>query len=176
MSFQNGQVQEMETIGADRQWAVENNIESPYNILAMDDVNVDPGQYADLTYVELQISRIPKHGDDARWRLATHLKMFDDLADTLANKINEHLDKVDDILSAEQRQAVDNFVIGYNLGKSESEMNFPECHYVALGLELDYAITLGNLWRRGELLPKTNHPECDRLSDRLNQLTQRRSA
>ena len=51
-------------------------------------------------YIERQISRIPQYGDDSRWRLASYLNMFPDL-------------NPDGSLSAEQRQAVDSFVLGY---------------------------------------------------------------
>jgi hypothetical protein len=119
-------------------------------------------------YVDRQISRIPIYGDGSRWRLASHLDMFENLSS-------------DGSLTSEQRQAVDNFAIGYKYQAdintdSDSEMDFPECQYVALGLDLGSAIELGDSWRRGEWLPDIGHPECDRLSDRLNAMTNRRDA
>ena len=51
-------------------------------------------------YVDRQIARIPIYGDDSRWRLTSHLDMF------------EHLNP-NGSLTSEQRQAVDNFAIGW---------------------------------------------------------------
>jgi hypothetical protein len=85
----------------------------------------------------------------------------------------------DGILTAEQRQAVDNFAIGYQYqaeAEPDSEMDFPECQYVALGLDLGSAIELGDSWRRGEFLPDVGNAAVDRLSNRLNQMTNRREA
>lgn len=49
-------------------------------------------------YVKRQVDRIPKYGDDSRWRIADYLDLFgDDL-------------KRDGTLTPEQREAVDNFV------------------------------------------------------------------
>ena len=59
-------------------------------------------------YVDRQISRIPIYGDGSRWRLASHLDMFENL-------------NPDGSLTAEQRQAVDNFVIGWSIERSESD-------------------------------------------------------
>jgi len=118
-------------------------------------------------YVDRQIARIPVYGDDSRWRLASHLDMFENLAP-------------DGSLTPEQRQAVDNFAIGYQaLPEEESEggeMDFPECQYVMLGLNLGAAIELGDSWRRGEFLPDVGHPGADNLSNRLNQMQNRRDA
>jgi hypothetical protein len=112
-------------------------------------------------YIKRHIDRIPKYGDDSRYRLASHLDMF------------EHLSP-DGTLTPEQRQAVDNFAIGWQASDEEEcegcEMDFPECQYVALGLDLGSAIELGDSWRRGEWLPDIGHPAADRLSDRLNQM------
>lgn len=134
-------------------------------------------EYVDLDYVDLQISRIPEYGDDARWRLATHLSMFDNLPDRLSAAINNDLNsKADYLLSEEQRQAVDNFVIGYKLGSEQPEMPFPECQYAGVGLELKRAKKLGEKWRRGEWLPEIGHAQADLISDRLNRLSSQKKA
>lgn len=124
-------------------------------------------QTIDPDYVQRHIDRIPHYGDDSRYRLASHLDMF------------EHLNP-NGSLTEEQRQAVDNFAIGYQaIPEIESEgceMDFPECQYVMLGLDLGTAIELGDSWRRGEFLPDVGHPEADKLSNRLNQMQNRRDA
>ncbi|MEG4281002.1 hypothetical protein QUA62_26605 [Microcoleus sp. MON1_C1] len=56
-------------------------------------------------YIDRQIARIPQYGDDSRWRLASYLDMFADL-------------NPNGSLSPEQREAVDNFVLGYQYQKS----------------------------------------------------------
>lgn len=58
-------------------------------------------------YVDRQIARIPIYGDGSRWRLASHLDMFENL-------------NPDGSLTAEQRQAVDNFAIGWAIEHFES--------------------------------------------------------
>ena len=77
-------------------------------------MNLAPGTEADATpssrgivtdYVDRQIARIPVYGDDSRWRLASHLDMFENLSP-------------DGTLTHAQRQAVDNFVLGYQYQKS----------------------------------------------------------
>ena len=118
-------------------------------------------------YIKRHIQRIPHYGDDSRYRLASHLDMF------------EHLNP-NGSLTPEQREAVDNFAIGYQaLPEIESEgceMDFPECQYVMLGLDLGTAIELSDSWRRGEFLLAIGHPEADNLSNRLNQMQNRRDA
>lgn len=118
-------------------------------------------------YIKRHIQRIPHYGDDSRYRLASHLEMF------------EHLNP-NGSLTPEQREAVDNFAIGYQaLPEIESEgceMDFPECQYVMLGLDLGTAIELSDSWRRGEFLSAIGHPEADNLSNRLNQMQNRRDA
>jgi hypothetical protein len=78
-------------------------------------------------------------------------------------------------LTPEQREAVDNFVVGWQAPDREEcsgcEMDFPECQYVAVGLDLGSAHFLGDSWRRGELLPDIGHPATDRVSNRLKQMT-----
>jgi hypothetical protein len=87
---------------------------------------------------------------------------------------------VDGTLTPEQREAVDNFVIGWQAADVEEsqkdEMDFPECQYVAVGLDLGSAIELGDSWRRGEWLPDVGHPAADRVTNRLNQMQNRRDA
>jgi hypothetical protein len=117
-------------------------------------------------YIKRHISRIPKYGDDSRYRLASHLDMFENL-------------NVNGTLTPEQRQAVDNFAHGYQYqaeAEPDSEMDFPECQYVLLGLDFGTAIELGDSWRRGEFLPDVGHPAVDRLTARLNQMKNRREA
>jgi hypothetical protein len=85
----------------------------------------------------------------------------------------------DGSLTPEQRQAVDNFVIGYQYqsdaeAEPDCEMDFPECQYVALGLDLGSVIELGDSWRREEWLPDIGHPAADGLSNRLNKMTNQR--
>lgn len=112
-------------------------------------------------YIDRQIARIPIYGDGSRWRLASHLDMFENLSP-------------DGSLTPEQRQAVDNFAIGWQASDGEEcegcEMDFPECQYVALGLDLGSAIELGDSWRCGEWLPDVGHPAADRLTTRLNKM------
>lgn len=112
-------------------------------------------------YIKRHIDRIPHYGDDSRYRLASHLDMFENL-------------NPNGSLTDEQRQAVDNFAIGWQaLPEVESEgceMDFPECQYVAVGLDLGSAIELGDSWRRGEFLPDVGHEVADRISNRLNQM------
>ncbi len=117
-------------------------------------------------YVERQISRIPQYGDNARWRLASHLDMFENL-------------EPDGSLTPEQREAIDNFVIGYQPSSSEciaTEFDFPECQYIAHGTDLDTAIEFSESWRRGEYLPIIGRPEVDQVSQKLNQMTSQQTA
>ena len=119
-------------------------------------------------YIKRHISRIPHYGDDSRYRLASHLDMFENL-------------NPDGSLTDEQRQAVDNFAHGWQAlpdGEdcSGCEMDFPECQYVAVGLDLGSAIELGDSWRRGEWLPDVGHPAANRVTNRLNQMQNRRDA
>ena len=118
-------------------------------------------------YIKRHIQRIPHYGDDSRYRLASHLDMF------------EHLNP-NGSLTPEQREAVDNFAISYQalpeVESEDGEMDFPECQYVAVGLDLGSAIELGDSWRRGEFLPSVGHPAADRVSNRLNKMQNRRDA
>jgi len=121
----------------------------------------------DPDYIQRHIDRIPHYGDDSRYRLASHLDMFENL-------------NVDGTLTPEQREAVDNFAIGWQAADVEEsqkdEMDFPECQYVAVGLDLGSVIELGDSWRRGEWLPDVGHPAADRVTNRLNQMQNRRDA
>jgi len=137
-----------------------------------DDEDSDDGddapssQTIEPDYIKRHIQRIPHYGDDSRYRLASHLDMFENL-------------NPNGSLTAEQRQAVDNFAIGYQYqaeAEPDSEMDFPECQYVGLGLDFGTAIELGDSWRRGEFLPDIGHPASDRVSNRLNQMQNRRDA
>ena len=65
-------------------------------------------QTVDPDYIQRHIDRIPHYGDDSRYRLASHLDMF------------EHLNP-NGTLTPEQRQAVDNFAIGWSVERSESD-------------------------------------------------------
>lgn len=86
----------------------------------------------------------------------------------------------DGSLTAEQRQAVDNFAHGWSAPEGDEcegcERDFPECQYVAVGLDLGSAIELGDSWRRGEWLPDVGHPAANRVTNRLNQMQNRRDA
>ncbi|MEG4293083.1 hypothetical protein Q5692_31015 [Microcoleus sp. C2C3] len=112
-------------------------------------------------YVDRQISRIPLYGDDSRWRLASHLDMFENL-------------NPNGSLSDEQRQAVDNFVMAYQSDSDgecvATEWDFPESQYIAHGCDLDTAIELSESWRRGEYLPIMGYPAADAISHKLNQM------
>jgi hypothetical protein len=55
-------------------------------------------------------------------------------------------------------------------------MDFPECQYVAVGLDLGSAGELGDSWRHGEWLPDVGHPAALRVTNRLNQMQNRRDA
>ncbi len=50
-------------------------------------------------------------------------------------------------------------------------LGFPECQFMAVGLDLATAHELSESWRRGEFLPVIGHPAGDRVSDKLNQMT-----
>jgi hypothetical protein len=127
-----------------------------------EDAVIESDAVIEPDYIKRHISRIPYYGDNSRWRLASHLDMFDNL-------------NPNGSLTPEQRQAVDNFAHGWQAPDGEEcsgcEMDFPECQYVAVGLDLGSAHELGDSWRRGELLPDIGHPAADLLSNRLNQMT-----
>lgn len=74
-----------------------------------DDTDTDISfQTIEPDYIKRHIDRIPKYGDDSRYRLASHLDMF------------EHLNP-NGTLTAEQREAVDNFAIGWAIERSKSD-------------------------------------------------------
>jgi hypothetical protein len=50
-------------------------------------------------------------------------------------------------------------------------LGFPECQFMAVGLDLATACELSESWRRGEYLPAVRHPAGDRVSHKLNQMT-----
>lgn len=71
-----------------------------------DDRDASPSSRGAVSeYIDRQISRIPQYGDDSRWRIASHLDMFENLA-------------ADGSLTPEQREAVDMFVLGYQYQNS----------------------------------------------------------
>lgn len=63
---------------------------------------------------------------------------------------------------------------GDGRGRLSDEMAFPECQYVANGVPLSQAETLGNTYRAGKTLEPIGHPAADRISNRLNQIKDRR--
>jgi hypothetical protein len=113
-------------------------------------------------YIKRHIQRIPHYGDDSRYRLASHLDMFDNLS-------------VDGSLTPEQREAVDNFAIGYQSNSDgecvASEWDFPESQYIAHGCDVDTAIELSESWRRGEYLPIAFGMPIDGINKKLNKMT-----
>jgi hypothetical protein len=125
-----------------------------------------PTDCVDPDYIKRHIERIPRYGDDSRYRLASHLDMFEDL-------------NPDGSLTDEQRQAVDDFVATYEPPSDgecvASEWDFPESQYIAHGCDVDTAIELSESWRRGEYLPIMGHP-ADTVSRKLNQMQNRRDA
>ena len=50
-------------------------------------------------------------------------------------------------------------------------LGFPECQFMAVGLDLATAIELSESWRRGEYLPAVGHDGAVRVSHKLNQMT-----
>ncbi|MEG3972289.1 hypothetical protein QUA00_32410 [Microcoleus sp. T2B6] len=56
------------------------------------------------------------------------------------------------------------------------EMPFPECQYVANGLDLPTASKLGNAYRVGNFIEAIGDEVADRISNRLNQMQNRRDA
>ena len=112
-------------------------------------------------YIKRHIERIPRYGDNSRWRLASHLEMFENL-------------NPDGSLTPEQRQAVDNFAHAYNSNSGgecvATEWDFPESQYIAHGCDVDTAIELSESWRRGEYLPIMGYPAADAISHKLNQM------
>jgi hypothetical protein len=134
-----------------------------------DDVDNDDApssQSIEPDYIKRHIFRIPRYGDNSRWRLASHLEMFDNL-------------NPNGTLTPEQREAVDNFVAAYQSEPDEcvaTEFDFPESQYIAHGLDLDTAIEFSNSWRRGEYLPIIGRPEADVVSRKLNQMQSQQTA
>ncbi|MEG4087461.1 hypothetical protein [Microcoleus sp. POL10_C6] len=55
------------------------------------------------------------------------------------------------------------------------EMPFPECQYVANGLDLPTASKLGNTYRAGNFIGAIGDEAVDRISNRLNQMQGRRT-
>lgn len=65
---------------------------------------------------------------------------------------------------------------GDGRGRLTDEMDFPECQYVANGLDLEKAQKLGDTYRAGEWIYPIGHEATDRISNRLNQMQSRRTA
>ncbi|MEG4521008.1 hypothetical protein [Microcoleus sp. AT9b-C5] len=114
------------------------------------------------SYIDAQIALIPDCGDDALYRLASYLEIFDNLAP-------------DTRFSPEQRQTIENFIIGWQALPEEecvaSEWDFPENQYIAHGCDVDTAIELSESWRRGEYLPIAFGMPIDGINKKLNQMT-----
>jgi len=55
------------------------------------------------------------------------------------------------------------------------EMPFPECQYVANGLDAATASKLGNAYRVGNFIEPIGNETVDRISNRLNQMQSRRT-
>jgi hypothetical protein len=135
-------------------------VEFNFDDFDFDDDSAQESGGIDPDYISRHISRIPRYGDNSRWRLADYLNMFDDLSR-------------DGSLTPEQREAVDNFAAGYQ-SKSSCEMDFPECQYVANGLDLEKAQKLGDTYRAGDVIPRIGHEVADRISNRLNKMQSQR--
>ena len=56
------------------------------------------------------------------------------------------------------------------------EIRFPECQYIANGLDPVTAYQLGNTYRAGNFIGAIGDEVADRISNRLNQMTNRRDA
>lgn len=54
------------------------------------------------------------------------------------------------------------------------EIRFPECQYIANGLDPATAYQLGNTYRAGNFIEPIGHPVADRISNRLNQMQSQR--
>ena len=57
-----------------------------------------------------------------------------------------------------------------------TEIRFPECQYIANGLDPATAYQLGNTYRAGNFIEPIGDEVADRISNRLNQMTNRRDA
>lgn len=56
------------------------------------------------------------------------------------------------------------------------EFDFPECQYIANGIDPETAQNLGDTYRAGDILEPIGDEVADRISNRLNQMTNRRDA
>lgn len=56
------------------------------------------------------------------------------------------------------------------------ECQFPECQYIANGLDLETAQELGNTYRADDTIEPIGDEVADRISNRLNQIQNRRDA
>jgi hypothetical protein len=65
---------------------------------------------------------------------------------------------------------------GDGRGRLTDSSAFPECQYLANGLDLPTAQKLGNTYRAGNFISPIGHEVADRISSRLNQIQNRRDA
>jgi hypothetical protein len=155
----------------------------------------------DPDYISRHISRIPQYGDNSRWRLADYLNMFDNLSrdGTLTPEQREAVDNFaagyqsdefesDDCtcqdsgwqssLAEDYRYELDDDapIRGDGRGRLTDEMNFPECQYIANGVDPATAHRLGTAYRVGNFIKPIGHPAADRISNRLNTMQNRRTA
>ncbi|MEG4246571.1 hypothetical protein QUA46_25720 [Microcoleus sp. MON2_D6] len=56
------------------------------------------------------------------------------------------------------------------------EIRFPECQYIANGLDPATAYQLGNTYRAGNFIEPIGDEVADRISNRLNQMQSQRTA
>jgi hypothetical protein len=125
------------------------------------------------SYIARHIARIPQHGDDSLWRIASAVDLFDGLDPA-------------GTLTPDQKRCVLLYVENFkqlperNLEKCSIEdcyqFDFPECQYIANGLEVATAKKLGNTYRAGKSIPQIDNILADRISNRLNQMQNRRTA
>ncbi len=68
-----------------------------------------------------------------------------------------------------------NFQTNHQLDAEPNEFDFPECQYIASGLEPATAQELGNTYRAGDVIEPIGHEVADRISNRLNQMQSQRT-
>lgn len=57
-----------------------------------------------------------------------------------------------------------------NANQPPDEFEFPECQYIANGLDLETAQELGNTYRAGDIIELIGDEVADRISNRLNEI------
>ncbi|TAG85551.1 MAG: hypothetical protein EAZ18_26930 [Oscillatoriales cyanobacterium] len=57
-----------------------------------------------------------------------------------------------------------------NANTCTEEFEFPECQYIANGLDLDTAQQLGDTYRAGDVIEPIGDEVADRISNRLNEI------